>query len=136
MDQQNNQYNDQQPYNRQQYGQQYQNNQQQGYQYQYQYQQQQYNPQYQPQYVPQYQTPPPTSGMCIAGFVCSLVLFGILGLVFSIVGINDCNKQGLGGKGLGIAGMIISIIKVCCLILYFTAVGCACSQMGLWSGRW
>ena len=69
--------------------------------------------------------------------VCLLFgLFGVLGIIFSIVGINDCNKQGLGGKGLGIAGMVISIIKLCFVVLYFSALGCACSQMGCWSGMW
>jgi hypothetical protein len=68
--------------------------------------------------------------MCIAGFVCSLVLFGILGIVFSIVGIKECNEQGTNGKGLAIAGLIISIVKICLVILYFAALGCFCSSIG------
>ena len=78
--------------------------------------------------MPQYpQYPMPTSGMCIAGFVCSLVLFGILGLVFSIIGIKECNEQGYNGKGLAIAGLVISIIKVISIVLLLTAFSsCIC----------
>lgn len=58
----------------------------------------------------------PVSGLCIAGFVVSIVswflsLFGVvpaLGLVLSIVGINVANKSNQRLKGLGIAGAIIS----------------------------
>ena len=86
------------------------------------------NPQYYPQ---QYNTPQyvPTSGMCIAGFVCSLVLTGVLGLIFSIIGIKECNEKGMGGKGLGTAGLIISIIKLCILVLWIIGFGCMCSSL-------
>ena len=58
----------------------------------------------------------PISGLCVAGFVVSIVswflsLFGVvpaLGLVLSIVGINVANKSNQRLKGLGIAGAIIS----------------------------
>lgn len=79
--------------------------------------------------------PIPTSGMCIAGFVCSLALVGILGLIFSIIGIKECNDQGYNGKGLAIAGLVISIVKLALVIMWFSFFGCLCSsfmQYGLW----
>lgn len=112
-----------------------------GYQQQPNYNYQQVPPQNQPPYYqyssypqPQYQPPAPTSGMCIAGFVCSLALFGVLGLIFSIIGMKECNEKGLNGKGLGIAGLIISIVKMTLLVLYFTCLGCACTRYGYY--RW
>jgi hypothetical protein len=55
---------------------------------------------------------PRTSGMAIAGFVCSF-LCGILGLIFSIIGYNQIKKSNgaLTGGGLAIAGIIISILQ-------------------------
>ena len=76
------------------------------------YQYQQQNNSYATNQQAYYPAQTSVSGMCIAGFVCSLVLLGILGLIFSLVGINDCNNQGLSGQGLGIAGVIISIVKL------------------------
>lgn len=61
---------------------------------------------------------PKKSGKAITGFVLALVGFiilpivlGPLGLVFSILGFVDV-KKGKGGKGLAIAGLIISIINI------------------------
>mgnify|MGYP002584501509 CR=1 FL=1 len=50
-----------------------------------------------------------TNGMAIAGFVCSF-LFAILGLIFSLIGMNQCKERGDNGYGLAKAGMIISIV--------------------------
>lgn len=55
--------------------------------------------------------------LCIVGFVLSVVslflaLFGtvaIVALVMSVVGIVQCNQKGEKLKGLGIAGLIVSI---------------------------
>ena len=54
---------------------------------------------------------PRTSGMAIAGFVLSFFC-SLLGLIFSIIGYNECKRsQGsVSGEGLAIAGIIISII--------------------------
>lgn len=51
-----------------------------------------------------------TSGMAIAGFVCSFFC-GLLGLIFSIMGRNECKRSGgtIGGEGLALAGIIISL---------------------------
>jgi len=54
-----------------------------------------------------------TSGMAIAGFV--LAFFSSpLGLIFSIIGRNECKRSGgtVGGDGLALAGIIISIISI------------------------
>lgn len=78
-------------------------------------------------YPPQY--PAPTSGMCIAGFVCALVLPGVLGLIFSIIGIKECDEKGMNGKGLGIAGLVISIVKLALIVMWLSCFGCMCSSL-------
>lgn len=47
------------------------------------------------------------NGLAIAGFICSF-LVSLLGLILSIVGLDQIKKQGGKGKGLAIAGIIIS----------------------------
>ena len=66
-----------------------------------------------------------TEGFAVAGFILSIVSFfccgstSILGLIFSILGLVNCNKNGKDGKGLAIAGIIInSIMFVVLIILY------------------
>ena len=69
-------------------------------------------------------TAPATNGsnsMAIAGFVLGIIsLFccaplNILGLIFSIVGMTQAKVKG--GKGLAIAGIIISIVSIVLVIL-------------------
>jgi hypothetical protein len=63
-----------------------------------------------------------TSGMAIAGFVLSFFC-GVLGLIFSIVGHNEC-KAGQGnveGGGLALAGIIISIFQFAFWGIYLLA---------------
>lgn len=50
-----------------------------------------------------------TNGMAIAGFVCAF-LFPLLGLIFSIIGMKQCEERGEDGYGLAKAGKIISIV--------------------------
>lgn len=53
-----------------------------------------------------------TNGMAITGFVLSFI-FPVLGIVFSIVGMNNANKlPSQKGLGLSIAGIIISIVNL------------------------
>ena len=76
-------------------------------------------PGYPPQgYGPGYPGGPPygggaprTSGLAIAGFVCAFFI-PLLGIIFSIMGLNQANRsQGqIRGQGLAIAGIIISVI--------------------------
>ena len=52
-----------------------------------------------------------TSGMAIAGFVLSFFC-SLLGLIFSIIGYNECKRSNgeVTGEGMALAGIIISII--------------------------
>jgi type II secretory pathway pseudopilin PulG len=63
-----------------------------------------------PPYVPQ---PTRTSGLAIAGFVCSFFC-GLIGLILSILGRNECKRSGgtIGGEGLALAGIIISSVTL------------------------
>lgn len=65
-----------------------------------------------------------TSGMAIAGFVLSFFC-GLLGLIFSIIGHNEVKRSNgmVGGGGLALAGIIISIISLVGWSLYVVAVG-------------
>ena len=60
-----------------------------------------------------------TSGMAVAGFVCSLVglfiaglLLGALGVIFSAIALGKIKRTGKRGKGLAIAGLVIGIIAI------------------------
>ena len=70
-----------------------------------------------------YQQPPVqqngTNGFAIAGLVCSLVVGSITGIIFSCLGLNQAKKCGT-GKGLAIAGLIISILRIVFIIFYFS----------------
>ena len=48
----------------------------------------------------------------ILGFVFSLVIGSILGIVFSILGISEAKKNNGYLKGLAIAGLVISIVRI------------------------
>lgn len=54
-----------------------------------------------------------TSGMAIAGFVLSFFC-GLLGLIFSCIGYSECKNSGgtVGGGGLAIAGIVISVVSM------------------------
>src|SRR5580704_19715458 len=54
-----------------------------------------------------------TSGMAIAGFILAF-LCSLLGLIFSIIGYNECKKsmRTVKGEGLALAGIIISIVSM------------------------
>lgn len=64
-----------------------------------------------------------TDGFAIAGFVLSLVsticcgYTSFVGLIFSIIGLTRVNKSGDEGKGLAIAGIIISSIFFVLMII-------------------
>ena len=57
------------------------------------------------------QTGKKTNAMAIAGFVCSF-LFAILGLIFSIIAMKQCEERGEEDYGLAKAGKIISIVNL------------------------
>ena len=66
---------------------------------------------------------PRTSGMAIAGFVLSFFCT-ILGLIFSILGYNECrqSKGIVKGQGLAVAGICISIVNMLLGIVYYAAI--------------
>ena len=63
----------------------------------------------------------PTNGLAIAGFICSLIFFvpltGLVGLILSIVGLNQINKDGTEGKGFAIAGIAIAAVRIFAVII-------------------
>ena len=63
-----------------------------------------------------------SNGYAIAGFVLSF-FFTILGLVFSIIGLSKSKEYNGNGKGLAIAGIILSVLHLVTLILLVVAAG-------------
>lgn len=65
------------------------------------------------------------NGFAVAGFVISLVSIlccggtSVLGLIFSIIGLITANKNEGNGKGLSIAGIVISAIMLVVLIAIY-----------------
>lgn len=66
-----------------------------------------------------------TNGMAITGLVisiASLILccgsISIIGLVFSIIGLNKAKQNNGNGKGLAIAGLIINIIGILVMLFW------------------
>ncbi len=49
------------------------------------------------------------NGLVIAGFVCAF-LVPIVGLILSIIGMVQINKNGGKSKGMAIAGIIVSVV--------------------------
>ncbi|MCR5529099.1 MAG: zinc-ribbon domain-containing protein [Saccharofermentans sp.] len=84
------------------------------------------------QVAPRAAAPSKTSGLCIAGFVVSLIsipLIGIpaiIGLILSICGLGAANKKNLKGKGFAIAGIVISILAG---LFFLLVVGLALMDM-------
>lgn len=68
------------------------------------------------------------NGFAVAGFVCSFFT-SIIGLVFSIIGLMQIKKRGGKGKGLSIAGIIISAVKLGVYLLLIVML-----IIGLFSG--
>ena len=66
-----------------------------------------------------------TNGMGIAGLVISIVSFicccgslSWLSLIFSIIGLSKAKQNNGAGKGISLAGLILSIIGLLIIILY------------------
>ena len=69
------------------------------------------------------------SKLCIAGFIVSLIS-GILGFPISFFGLKECKTKQLSGKGFGIAGLLISGLKLVLLaVLFISAIVSATKQM-------
>lgn len=87
--------------------------------------QQQYQQQYHQQYQPQYQ-PSPTNGFAIAGFVCAF-FFPLLGLIFSCIGLSRSKTMNGEGKGLSIAGLVISLLWFVAIVIIIVVYAVALS---------
>lgn len=98
-----------------------------------------------PQYPPPgygggYQQPRQTSGECVAGMVLGIVavvfsfipfvgLIGIVGLVLSIVGMRKARYQGRSGYGMGVAGLVCSIVALiptAFILIFFFSAAASC----------
>ncbi|MBP8807286.1 MAG: hypothetical protein KBG48_28360 [Kofleriaceae bacterium] len=78
-----------------------------------------------PGYPPPYAYGPQrTSGLAIAGFVVSLVVCGLIGLILSLQGKKEINNSGgmVGGGGLATAGVVIGIIRLVLEVVYLIVV--------------
>lgn len=62
-------------------------------------------------YYPAYGYYRKTNGMAIAGFVCAF-FSAILGIVFSVIAMNQCEERGEEGYGLAQAGRTIAIVRL------------------------
>ena len=62
-----------------------------------------------------------TDGFAIAGFILSF-LSGLFGLIFSLIGLSRIKKNPYAkGRGLAIAGVIISCVQFAIVVLYVIA---------------
>jgi hypothetical protein len=67
-------------------------------------------------------TPTRTNGMAIAGFVLSFFC-SPLGLIFSAIGLSQTNRDpSQSGRGLAIAGLVISIVSTLFALLFWGAL--------------
>ena len=64
-------------------------------------------------------------GIVLSWFI--LAIPSILGIIFAIISMNRCKKQGYEGYGMAVAGLVISIIIVA---IYFIVIAIALSVVG------
>ena len=89
-----------------------------------QYQQPQYQQPYQQQYSEKR-----SNSYAIAGFVLAF-FFALLGLIFSIIGLRKVDECGGSGKGLAIAGIVLSILSMIgAFIIMITSYGTLLAMM-------
>ena len=67
-------------------------------------------------YPPPYGYPPPTNALAIASLVCAFV-FAPLGIAFGHISLSQIKKNGEGGRGLAVAGLILSYLFTVFMIL-------------------
>jgi hypothetical protein len=76
-------------------------------------------------YPPPMYSAPRTNALAIASLVASIAgLFtcgigNILGLIFGVVGLSQIKRTGEGGRGLAIAGIVISVLTFVLLVVAF-----------------
>lgn len=70
-----------------------------------------------------------SNSMAVIGFILSFFI-SIAGLICSIIAYRKCRDEGLGGKGLAVAGIIISAVSMVFSFIYIIAVSAiACSLL-------
>jgi hypothetical protein len=72
-------------------------------------------------------TPQRTNVMAILGLVFAFI-FSPLGIVFSAIGLSQTKKRGEGGRGLAIAGLVLSIVFLLIGLLVFFLAFAAVQQ--------
>ena len=68
-----------------------------------------------------------TNGMAIAGFVLAF-FFSLLGLIFSVIGLRKSDECG-SGRGLAIAGIVLSIVGMVGYIIIIASAACNAAAM-------
>lgn len=59
----------------------------------------------------------PTDTMAILGLVFAFV-FPVLGVVFSLIGLQNVKRDGTNGRGLALAGLWVSIASIALVVLF------------------
>ena len=62
-----------------------------------------------------------TNGFAIAGLICSILVGSITGIIFSAIGLSTAKKIGT-GKGMSIAGIVISIVRIAIIAFFILAI--------------
>lgn len=76
-------------------------------------------------YPPPPYAAPRTNALAIASFVAAIAGFftcglgNILGLIFGVVGLGQIKRTGEGGRGLAIAGIVVSALTLAFLVAAF-----------------
>ncbi|WP_310772985.1 DUF4190 domain-containing protein [Mycobacterium sp. Z3061] len=76
-------------------------------------------------YPPPPYVAPRTNALAIASFVAAIAGFftcglgSILGLIFGVVGLGQIRRTGEGGRGLAIAGLVVSTLTLAFLVAAF-----------------
>lgn len=75
-----------------------------------------------PQYNPYgYPGPRPTNGMAIASLICAF-LFAPLGIIFGHISLSQIKRTGEEGRGLAVAGLVISYVITIGTVLMMVAI--------------
>ena len=79
-----------------------------------------YGPPYGTGYPTRYPPPAPTNGMAIASLICAF-LFAPLGIVFGHISLSQIKRTGEEGRGLAVAGLVISYLVTVLTIVALVA---------------
>ena len=73
-------------------------------------------------YSPQPSTPAKTNTLALVGFILSF-FSALAGLICSLIGLKQCNQRGEGGRGLAIAGIVISSVSIALRFVLISSFG-------------